>query len=339
MTTTIQPATGAAPLYTQQGVGTTPGYSALDDRRQGSGPLQAGVLGSAASVTAGGVAGVTNADFMVTQRNAGANMSVDINMPAGGFAWVAGTTITGQGLYCVPVHTTNINEIIAGADPTNPRVDQVILEIQDNAIDASGGNLARTRVVIGTPQAGATLASRGGAPALPNNCLLLADVLVPAAATTVPNSNIRDRRKWARGASLSVVGSAAGNFTTTSTAAASLAAGAFDARLECSGAPLDIDFSCTVSHTVANGVVVLNLNVDGVANQTQETQVASAGETLCMTFQKSLIPAAGSHLLQWQWFIVTAGTGTIDNTGIVLPVVRYREQVRQSSANNTVTTG
>jgi hypothetical protein len=184
LTTVIAPSTGAGVLYTQQGVGTAPGYSALDDRRKSYGPLQEGVLGPS--------------DFAVAQRGAGANMSVDIGMPAGGVAYVQGDTISGQGLYTVPVHAATINEVIAGADPTNPRVDQIILEVQDNVLDASAGNLARTRVLTGTPTATASLTNRLGAQSLPGTALRLADVLVPAGSTSVTTGNINDRRSYAR---------------------------------------------------------------------------------------------------------------------------------------------
>jgi hypothetical protein len=68
----------------------------------------------------------------------------------------------------VPPHTAVINEAITTANATNPRIDQVVLEIKDTTHDASGSNLAQTRVVTGTATGGATLDNRTGAAALPS---------------------------------------------------------------------------------------------------------------------------------------------------------------------------
>jgi hypothetical protein len=325
MTTTIVPGVGQGVVFTQQGAGVSPGYAAIDVRRSDSVGLQEGVYNAS--------------DFMVVQRGAGANMSVDIGMPTGGGAEVQGDTVNGQGLYYIPVHSATINETIATADATNPRVDQVILEIQDNVHDASGGNLARTRILTGTPTAGATLTNRNGAAALPGSALLLADVLVGAAVSSIGNTVIRDRRKWARGIDLFLQGNNGSTFTTTSTVYGQLALGIFDCRLECSGAPLDIDFNGNVNHSAVNGVVIVQLNIDAVEVYVCQTQAAGAGQIAMLAAEFAVIPAAGSHLFTWQWKIVTAGTGSLNNSGHLLPTVRYREQVRQNTANNTVTTG
>lgn len=335
MTTTIVPATGAGALFTQQGVGTSPGFSATDERRSNSGGLQEGVLGSGASAQ----------DFMAQQRIAGANMSVDITMPTGGFAYVQGDTITGQGLYCVPVHSANINEIIGTADPTNPRIDQIILEVQDNVLDASGGNLARTRVVAGTATGGANLTNRTGAAALPGSALLLADVLVGAAAASITNSVIRDRRKWARGAYSRTFRTGGANLTTTSASMAEVDATNLKPRLECSGAPLRVLLMCSIQHSIANGLMLLGLAQDGTlfdSSTTAEWQLQgtnSAGGTIFTVTEWHTVPSAGSHQISPQFAIVTAGTMTIfQSTGSPATFV-VQEMVQQNTANNTVTTG
>lgn len=181
MTTTITPSLGHGILDTQAGIGTTPGYDAIDRRRSFHG-FQRGE-------------GVwTYPSWLVVQRGAGANMSVDIGMDES--ALVRGDAVTLQGLYTVAPHSATINEAITTSDPTNPRVDRVILELQDNTHDASGQNRAQTRVVAGTPSAGATLDNLTGAAAVPSSAMLLADVLVGAGVTSITNANIRDRRPF-----------------------------------------------------------------------------------------------------------------------------------------------
>lgn len=338
MTTSISPAAGAGALFTQQGVGSTPGYAALDDRRSNSGSLQEGVYGSSTLITAGGVASTPNADFMVTQRGAGANQSVDINMPSGGFAFVQGDTISGQGLYCVPVHSATINEAIAAADATNPRIDQVILEIQDNVLDASGGNQARTRVLTGTATAGATLSNRFGAATLPGSALLLADVLVPNGSSTVPNSNVRDRRKWSRGAYKSMSGDNSGDITNTSSIIA-IAQTTF--RIECSGVPMRMLASGVAFNTVAGDGVQFAVMVDGTGIGTAATQVKSgtAGEQDSFALSLGFVPTAGSHSLALGIAAITGGTATLINSSSINFAVTFEEELRANTANNTVTTG
>jgi hypothetical protein len=139
----------------------------------------------------------TYGSFRVSQRGAGVNMSVDVNMDDG--AYVRGDAVALQGLYYVSPHSATINEVVTAADATNPRIDQVVLELKDNAHDASGANLVQTRVVAGTATVGATLDNRTGAAALPSSALLLADVLVGATVTSISNANIRDRRAFVAG--------------------------------------------------------------------------------------------------------------------------------------------
>lgn len=183
MTTTIDPALGNGP-FTQQGVGSSPGYDAIDVRRLTTDP------GLGEGVTSYG-------SFRVSQRGAGATMSVDINMDD--FAYVRGDAITHQGLYKVAPHQATINETIGAADGSNPRIDRVVLEVKDHEHDASGSSLAQVRVVAGTATSGATLDNLTGAAAVPSSALLLADVLVAASDTSITDAEIRDRRPFVAG--------------------------------------------------------------------------------------------------------------------------------------------
>lgn len=343
MTTTIVPGAGDGVLLTQQGVGTSPGYSALDIRRLHTGALQEGIYGTSTTVAAGGVSSVVAADFMVTQRASGANLSVDINMPGGGMAFVQGDTIAGQGLYGVPVAAANINEAIASADLTNARIDSVILEVQDNVLDASGGNLARTRVLTGTPSSGTTLDTRAGAPTLPGNALLLADVRVPANATTVPNSNIRDRRKWARGAFVRIVRTSA-NYNTASTSLNPIDSTNLNPRVECSGVPTRVSLMGVESNNTAGNGVSLGLNLDGAA--IDSTAGIAVGDSVAANtayspfYQYPALPTAGSHLFTPTFATRVGGLATLFSV-TAIPVVFMVEEVLKPIAQNSngVTTG
>jgi hypothetical protein len=78
------------------------------------------------------------------------------------------------------------------AHATLPRVDRVVIQILDSAISGGGDSSlgAKFRVIPGTPTSGATLTNLTGAAAVPSNAYLLANVLVPAAATALIAANI-----------------------------------------------------------------------------------------------------------------------------------------------------
>jgi microcystin-dependent protein len=182
LTTVISPSVGHAPSFTNAGVGTSPGYDAVDRRRAYGSAFREGVLALLA--------------WKVTE-NSPTGMSVVIDADVAG-AHILGDSVVDQGVYYCPPHTANIVETVSAADVTNPRIDRVVLEIKDNAHDSSGLNTVQTRVLAGTPTSGATLQNQSGVAALPVSALWLADFLVPASATTVINANIRDYRTYGR---------------------------------------------------------------------------------------------------------------------------------------------
>lgn len=177
-TVAVTPTLGSAPVTLQAG-----NYSAIDDRRFWSAGLGEGYL--------------STGSYQVIQRAAGANMSVDVQMSSGEGCIVTGDSVTAQGRYFVPPTPSNGNVTIAAADATNPRNDLVVLEVKDDQHDAGGLNLARVRVITGTPNASAALTSALGAngtPALPATCMPLAVVNVLAGATSIATARISDRR-------------------------------------------------------------------------------------------------------------------------------------------------
>lgn len=129
-----------------------------------------------------GVSGPT--DLAVSQRGAGANMSVDV---AAGRAVILGDdSATTQGMYHVWNDAVK-NLTIAASDPTNPRKDIVIARVKD-AFYSGATNAWELAVVTGTP------AASPAEPALPNNAIKLAVVSVAASATSITNANIADSR-------------------------------------------------------------------------------------------------------------------------------------------------
>lgn len=157
-----------------------------EETRQSLGALLGTVTGSfaggvGASDRAHGV--VNSSDFAVSQRGAGANMSVDV---ASGYAWIRGTENANQGAYGI-YNDGTVNLSIAAADATNPRVDLVIAKVQD-AFYSGATKTASVTVVTGTAAASPAY------PTLPANALVLAAVRVAAAATSITTANITDLR-------------------------------------------------------------------------------------------------------------------------------------------------
>lgn len=148
-------------------------------------------VGRSEGVVAGG-------DMAVAQRAAGANLSVDI---AAGEAYVQGDAITNQGMYYAYNDAVSNLATFTAAHATLPRIDRVALRVRD-AFHGDAANDEAFVVVTGTATSGATLANLTGATAVPANHLLLANVLIPAAATSITTANI-DTTVRARTISLS----------------------------------------------------------------------------------------------------------------------------------------
>src|SRR5690349_11782872 len=132
----------------------------------------------------GGEQGVTSAaSFKVTQRGAGANMSVDV---ASGLAYVVGDDISNQGTYEVwSDGTANVTGwTVPGAGTFHHRL---VLQVQDKlANGAFSGYVANLVPVLDTG---------GGLPAEPASAITLATIDIPAGAGSITNSIINDYRQ------------------------------------------------------------------------------------------------------------------------------------------------
>ena len=144
---------------------------------------------------AGGI--IQSQDMTVTQ-NGTPNMSVNVGA---GRCWVPGTSLSSvnpgggaylpQGLYFAENDAT-VNLSISASNPSNPRIDQIIVQIEDAAY-AGAGNLAQFAVITGTPTSGASLGNLVGLGTFPpsnSSALLLAYVLVPTSASSIITADI-----------------------------------------------------------------------------------------------------------------------------------------------------
>lgn len=286
---TVAPTLGHSVLVTQGGVGATPGYDAIDLRRmiEAASAIQEGAFDSTG--------------WKVTENAGGPNMTVQVAANVG-LARVDGDSVAFQSAYVVAPHSAVVTLDVAAAHSTNPRVDMVALQVRDNTHDASGQNDARVVYLTGTATSGATLDNLNGSPSLPSSAIRLADVLVPAADTTISNSQIRDRRKWARGLNW---------FFRKITSGPAVAAGVavIDAtnwapRVELSGKPLLIEVNAQYSANAgssADSTINMFVFVDSAAQNARSVKPsvsAATGSNWIMDLVEIIAaPTAGSHII------------------------------------------
>lgn len=154
------------------------GVSARRDRQMLAAMFEAGV--------------VEKPDLLVT---AGGGMNTAI---AKGTIFVEGTENADQGTYRL-FNDAPVN-ILHTADPTNPRINRIIVRVYDSTEHLSGADTQTFELLAGAPTSGATLDNRNGAVPdidIPDNSLVIAEVLVPAGASSLSGVNIRDYRPCA----------------------------------------------------------------------------------------------------------------------------------------------
>lgn len=279
---------------------------------------------------------VNPGDFKVTAA-AGGGMKVDV---ASGVALVKGDSgvpalgIT-QGLYVAVNDAAIANAVTLTASSTaNPRIDRIILRVTDSSDLGSVSDTLALDYVTGTPTTGATLDNLSGAAAIPSDALHLADVLVPTNSTVVTGSNIRDRRKWARGA-YGFTSYSGADITFTNTTAA-LITSAMNTRVELSGNPLEVDFVAPFQHGTAGGFLRTLIALDGVTQPGVGYAVAPSLSAVVLSQVSSSIaaPTAGSRVLAP--YALTNGAGAFigaQTSGQPL-VMRWRERIGAVANNN-----
>lgn len=166
--------------------------------------------------------GVSSLSDLGVTQNGTPNMSVNV---AAGQALVQRSSSSPTDYY-ITENTGTVNLAIAASDPTNPRIDLIVVRVYD-AQYSGALNQATVEVVTGTPAASPVV------PTAPVNSLSIATVGVTANATTIVNANIADKRvNWGRvlGPVTPLV------YTSTGTVTATQAAGAVAIKIRCQNA-------------------------------------------------------------------------------------------------------
>ena len=132
--------------------------------------------------------GVADDGAMVVSQSGTPAMTVSV---AAGHALIAGTQTSNQGFY-IAYNDAATTVAIATASPTLPRLDRIVVTVQDSYYGGTANNQVIFQALTGTPNASPV------APAVPDNSISLAIIAVAANQTTVVNGNITDTRETAQ---------------------------------------------------------------------------------------------------------------------------------------------
>lgn len=147
----------------------------------------AGTRAATSLVSRGGVHPNAGNVFAVTQTGS-PSMAVLVKS---GICWVPGTENGNQGAYGF-INDADVNLAIAAAHATLARIDIVVAKVEDTQY-SGGVNAPSLAVVTGTPSGSPVV------PSAPNNSIILAQIAVGAAVTSITNANITDRRFYLAG--------------------------------------------------------------------------------------------------------------------------------------------
>jgi len=127
--------------------------------------------------------GVIGTNSLPVTATAPASMNVNVGT---GWCAIVGDFQPNMGVYTV-YNDATVTLPIAIADPTNPRIDRVVVTIQDSYYSGSADDVI-FQVIQGTP------AAIPVAPATPTDSISIATVAVGAAVTQINTGNITDTR-------------------------------------------------------------------------------------------------------------------------------------------------
>ncbi len=155
-----------------------------------------------------GVIDIADSSYEVLE-DTGSNMVITIGSGSAFDRAVVEGDLAGQGIFVAEHQNATQTLSVAASDPTNDRIDRVIVRVYDDTFDSSGDDFSDLEVITGTPDASPA------APAEPSSSYTLATILVQNSVTAITDSDITDLRIEAptRGQFVErVIFTASGNF-------------------------------------------------------------------------------------------------------------------------------
>jgi hypothetical protein len=289
--------------------------------------------------------GIIGSSSLAVTANATPAMNVNI---ASGWAAIVGTTQTNMGVY-VGYNDATTNIAVSTADATNPRIDRVVMTVNDAYYSGLTNNVTFT-VVAGTPAASPT------APNTPANSISLATIAVAAAATTIVSGNITDTRVVATSNAFMTPagGTFSGSITTpnltttagtSSVAPVNLTAGtnlgtSVGGAIEYNGSTAFFTPASTATNTTNGGRALLPATHFYVLNADRASTITTPGEAafgVRLTVQANTNYEFDAHMLYQ--VVNSAGSGTLNighNGTATITSISY--QVDYASASNALNT-
>ena len=121
-------------------------------------------------------------------EDTGSNMVITIGSGNASDRAVIEGDLAGQGLFVAEHQNATQTLSVAASDPTNDRIDRVIIRTYDDTFDSSGDDFSDLEVITGTPDASPS------APAEPQSSYTIATILVQSTVTAITDSDITDLR-------------------------------------------------------------------------------------------------------------------------------------------------
>ncbi len=129
-----------------------------------------------------------NPNSFQTLQNTGTDMNVKVGSTVAFDRAVIQGDSAGQGVFVTEHQNATQVLAVAASDPTNDRIDNVILRIFDDTFDSSGDDFADLEVTTGTPSGSPS------PPTVPAGSFVIAEILVQDGVTQIVTGDITDKR-------------------------------------------------------------------------------------------------------------------------------------------------
>lgn len=305
----------------------TNGATVLDeDGSDGPAAYREAINANARTITGDGLlqAGIVGSDWEAGSATVDPG-TASFSWPSiGGTAWLPGPV---SGLVRTSTVVGALGPLAPPAKPVSGKFMKVCLMI------AASGSSAVASLACGTEKTTEAEAILSTVATPTGHICVREEILKNVGGVYSRTTFARDRRPWATGANAFVTPtSTSGEYTTESFSIAAISS-ELAVRLECSGRPVEFDFTFYGGSTGAP--LVIYPWIDGAlptSHYAEGKMPATAGENIYFSYRQILTVNAGSHLFQPAWDTGVGGKANILKAAFFAPVFSVKEL--KPNANN-----